>query len=102
MVAQIAVRVRRAVRPVQRRAGIGQHQAARRAPEQAPGYYPPATTGMRGDHAGSFEVAHALRDRRTVDVSAATHTGEAYDLVVVGAGMSGLAAAYYFVKNVAL
>lgn len=70
------------------------------APEQAPGYYPPALTGMRGDHEGSFEVAHALRDRRTVDLSSVAHTGEAYDLVVVGAGMSGLAAAYYFVKNV--
>jgi spermidine dehydrogenase len=53
------------------------------APEQGSAYYPPALTGMRGDHAGSFEVAHALRDRRSVDVSAATHTGETYDLVVV-------------------
>lgn len=70
------------------------------APEQAAGYYPPALTGMRGDHAGSFEVAHAVRDRRRVDLSAATRAGETYDLVVVGAGMSGLAAAYYFVKNV--
>ena len=70
------------------------------APELATGYYPPALTGMRGDHAGSFEVAHALRDRRSIDLSAATHTGETYDLVVVGAGMSGLAAAYYFLKNV--
>ncbi len=70
------------------------------APEQGAGYYPPARTGMRGDHAGSFEVAHALRDRRSVDLSAVTHTGETYDLVVVGAGMSGLAAAYYFLKNV--
>ena len=25
-------------------------------------YYPPSLTGMRGSHAGSFEVAHALRD----------------------------------------
>ncbi len=55
---------------------------------------------MRGDHDGSFEVAHALRDRRAVDLSAVSHTGETYDLVVVGAGMSGLAAAFYFVKNV--
>jgi spermidine dehydrogenase len=70
------------------------------APEQAPGYYPPALTGMRGDHEGSFEVAHALRDRRTVDLASVAHTGESYDLIVVGGGMSGLAAAYYFVKNV--
>ena len=25
-------------------------------------YYPPALTGMRGSHPGSFEVAHQLRD----------------------------------------
>ncbi len=45
-------------------------------------YYPPARTGMRGSHAGSFEVAHALRDGNTwTDVA---DTGEHYDLVVVG------------------
>ena len=30
--------------------------------QDAPGYNPPALTGMRGSHLGSFEVAHALRD----------------------------------------
>ncbi len=70
------------------------------APEQAADYYPPAATGMRGDHPGSFEVFHQLRDRRAVDLTDVAHTNEKYDLVVVGAGMSGLAAAYYFVKNV--
>jgi spermidine dehydrogenase len=65
-----------------------------------PADYPPRLTGMRGSHAGSFEVAHQLRDRRTVDLASAAHTGETYDLVVVGGGMSGLAAAYYFVTNV--
>ncbi|PWU07271.1 MAG: hypothetical protein C5B51_10410 [Terriglobia bacterium] len=69
------------------------------APEQAPDYYPPALTGLRGDHAGSFEAAHNLRDTRSVDLSSAAHTNETYDLVVVGAGMSGLAAAYFFLKN---
>jgi len=70
------------------------------APEQAPDYYPPARTGMRGDHQGSFEAAHQLRDRKTVDLSGAAHTGELYDLVIVGGGMSGLGAAYYFLKHV--
>jgi spermidine dehydrogenase len=69
------------------------------APERAADYYPPARTGMRGDHAGSFEVAHQLRDRKSVDLSGAAHTGEVYDLVIVGGGMSGLGAAYYFLKN---
>lgn len=70
--------------------------AARRAP-LASDYYPPALTGLRGSHEGSYAVAHALRagDLR-VDPQAARQTGERYDLVVVGAGISGLAAAYYF------
>lgn len=69
------------------------------APEQAPDYYPPALTGLRGDHVGSFEAAHDLRDTRSVDLSSVAHTNEDYDLVVVGAGMSGLSAAYFFLKN---
>jgi len=67
--------------------------------QQPAGYYPPAATGMRGDHPGSFEAAHALRDSRSVDLSAVSHTNETYDCVVVGAGMSGLGAAYFFLKN---
>jgi spermidine dehydrogenase len=69
------------------------------APESAPDYYPPARTGMRGDHPGSFEVAHSLRDTRSVDFSSVDHTHETYDLVIVGAGMSGLGAGYFFLKN---
>src|SRR5262249_46717538 len=70
------------------------------APERAPDYYPPTLVGMRGSHPGSFEVAHQLRDRHQWDLSSAIDTGETYDLVVVGAGMSGLGAAYYFVRDV--
>jgi len=58
------------------------------------GYYPPALTGMRGSHPGSFEEAHALRDGRKPPP--ATDTGEAYDLIVVGGGISGLSAAHFF------
>ena len=57
-------------------------------------------TGLRGDHVGSFEVAHNLRDSRTVDLSSVSHTNETYDLVIVGGGISGLSAAYFFLKNV--
>ena len=57
-------------------------------------YYPPKLTGMRGSHAGSFEVAHEMRYGKTWDQ--AEESGEHYDLVVVGGGLSGLAAAYYF------
>ena len=60
-------------------------------------YYPPSLTGMRGSHAGSFEVAHAMRDGKTW--SDAAGTGEHYDLVVVGGGLSGLSAAYFFLTS---
>ena len=61
--------------------------------------YPPALTGLRGGHPGSFEVGHRLRDGAfaefpRIDVD----TGETYDLVVVGGGVSGLSAAYFFRK----
>ena len=62
--------------------------------ENAVNYYPPALTGMRGSHPGSFEEAHALRDGR--EPGTATDTGEEYDLVVVGGGISGLSAAHFF------
>jgi len=68
------------------------------APGMDVDYYPPARTGLRGSHDGSFEVAHDLRDGRSRIRGAATDTGEAYDLVVVGGGISGLAAAYFFRK----
>ena len=66
------------------------------AAAQASDYYPPLLTGMRGSHAGSFEVAHALGDGRTWEVGPDNDTGERYDLVVVGGGISGLSAAYFF------
>lgn len=66
-------------------------------PQSAPGYYPPALTGLRGSHPGSFETAHSLRDGTFWD-SAGTpqDTGENFDLIVVGGGISGLSAAYFY------
>ncbi len=59
--------------------------------------YPPGLTGLRGSHEGSFEAAHALRDGSFwSSAGPPADTGEAYDLVVVGAGISGLAAAHFF------
>jgi spermidine dehydrogenase len=70
------------------------------APEMAAGYYPPALMGMRGNHDGTFTFAHRLRDGGSWDSDgAAVSTGETYDLVVVGGGISGLAAAYFYRKS---
>jgi spermidine dehydrogenase len=67
------------------------------SPESAPGYYPPAKMGMRGNHDGAFTFAHLLRDGQTwKDLGKAAATGESYDLVVIGGGISGLAAAYFY------
>ena len=67
------------------------------APEKAADYYPPARTGMRGNHDGSFSIAHRLRDGENPDsLGEPTSAREVYDLVVVGGGISGLAAAYRF------
>jgi len=63
----------------------------------AAGYYPPALTGMRGNHDGSYTYAHGLRDGKKWDAGGpATKVDETHDLVVVGGGISGLAAAYFF------
>jgi spermidine dehydrogenase len=63
------------------------------------GPYPPSLTGLRGSHAGSFEMLHALKDDAFWPSAPAPQTtGEEYDLVVVGAGISGLSAAHYFKK----
>ena len=68
-------------------------------PEKAPNSYPPALTGMRGSHPGSFETAHSLRDGTFWDSAGKPEdTGETYDLIVVGGGISGLAAAHYYRK----
>ena len=62
-------------------------------------YYPPTLTGMRGSHVGSFEVAHALAWQGQKPASYKS-LDEHYDLVIVGGGMSGLAAARYYQKKV--
>ena len=70
------------------------------APEKAANYYPPALMGMRGNHDGTSTFAHRLRDGESWDSDgAAAKTGEVYDLVVVGGGISGLAAAYFYRKG---
>jgi spermidine dehydrogenase len=60
-----------------------------------PARYPPGLTGLRGHHPGSFEVAHELRDGKKFSLDNAP-IEKHYDLVVVGAGISGLAAAHFY------
>ena len=56
-------------------------------------YYPPAKTGLRGSHDGAWETMHA----RVAGASwPAGDPEETVDLVIVGAGISGLAAAYFY------
>ena len=61
---------------------------------------PPALTGLRGSAQGSYDVAHALRDGDFWESAGNPEdTHETYDLVVVGGGISGLAAAYFYRKH---
>ena len=76
--------------------GMRQMLDAAEFDQDSPGYYPPALTGMRGSHDRSYDVAHAVRDGRFSGAAAPSATGESYDLVVVGGGISGLAAAYFY------
>lgn len=64
-------------------------------------YYPPLKTGMRGSHDGSYETAHALA-RQGIQFKNPIDSGEYYDLIVVGAGISGLTAAYEYRKKFGL
>jgi spermidine dehydrogenase len=64
-----------------------------------PDYYPPLLTGLRGSHVGSFEIAHAAAMAGANFGRPDEQTDATYDLVVVGGGISGLAAAYFYLQQ---
>jgi len=74
-------------------AGLTPLAQIRAAPSR---YYPPSLTGLRGSHPGSFETAHQVgREGKSFDISRLP-IEQSYDLVVVGGGISGLAAAWFY------
>ena len=89
------------------RAGAGEGAAGESAAGASPStataaadaaHYPPLRSGLRGQYPGSFEAAHQVRDNAFAGNLEAADTSEHYDLVVVGAGISGLSAAHFFRK----
>jgi spermidine dehydrogenase len=81
---------------------LGSTALARRVPASEAGAdatptYPPALTGLRGDQDLVFEYAHKLRDGKSWETfGAIAEEPGLYDLIVVGAGISGLAAAHFY------
>jgi spermidine dehydrogenase len=58
--------------------------------------YPPRLTGLRGNHPGANTHAHARAWQNDFSAGSIMDTTESYDLVIVGAGLSGLAAAFFY------
>jgi spermidine dehydrogenase len=79
---------------------VQEHFLSKGVTQGSPQYYPPGLENMiRGQHSGSFEPMHLLRDHDFWShAGKITDTAESYDLVVVGGGISGLSAAYFFRK----
>ena len=64
-----------------------------------PSHYPPALTGLRGSHVGSYTNAHNRALAKKSYWGPTTELKEEYDLVVVGGGISGLSAGYFYQKK---
>lgn len=80
--------------------GVGGLCAVHLSPLQQLTHAQPRALRPRSSWGGNttdvFEAGHAVRDGIFDSNISATETGEIFDLVVVGGGFSGLAAAYFF------
>ena len=74
--------------------GMGRVSPLLAAHHTAP--YPPALTGLRGSHPGANTIAHQRSWQGGYQPGISEMIDEHYDLVVVGAGLSGLAAAVFY------
>ena len=70
--------------------GLGRAQGS-------PAAYPPGRTGYLGSRPDDFAVAHGVRDGRRYRLDAQP-IAEHYDVVIIGAGIGGLASAHYLRK----
>ncbi|GAA4055010.1 NAD(P)-binding protein [Nonomuraea soli] len=62
--------------------------------------FPPALHGLQGNTPQALSVPHALRDDRFWEYAGSPDfTGENYDLVVVGGGISGVSAAFEWLRR---
>ena len=65
--------------------------------------YPPLRHGLRGNFPTAVDIFDPIRDGKYVQFPVAdADITEEYDLVVVGAGISGLSAAYFYRMGLAL
>lgn len=77
-------------------AGIPEPQAAAGATPVDAARYPPLRSGLRGNYPAAIDAFAPLQQGTYRQVPASTDSGEKYDLVVVGGGISGLAAAHFW------
>jgi len=83
--------------------GIGVNESASAAPAAADtasigATYPPMRQGFRGFEPAAIDAGHAIRDGKVA--AGAVDLDETYDLVVVGSGMAGLSAAYFYRRQI--